>query len=137
MKSLDQEEYYFLREKLELVEEGLRGFCDDVDCDKYGYKDLLKIKYKPVLEHNFSYISKLKKEKQTLLRLLSKKSFQKYRYKKCNICKERLDELGKEYNIVGFTKLLKEKKVYQYESVCVHKKCSQKVKTPQGWEKLN
>jgi len=57
------DEYYFLIEKLDEVIWAIKGECNDIDCDKYLYKDLLKKIYKPVLEHNFSCFDKLKREK--------------------------------------------------------------------------
>ena len=39
----NHEEYLLLTEKLETIEWALEGSCDDIDCDKYMYKDLLKI----------------------------------------------------------------------------------------------
>ena len=56
----DKEEYYVLTDKLEETEWAIEGKCNDIDCDKYLYKDLLKKKYEPVLKHNFSCIKKLK-----------------------------------------------------------------------------
>lgn len=46
------DEYYFLIDKLDEVSWAIKGECNDIDCDKYLYKDLLKKRYKPILEHN-------------------------------------------------------------------------------------
>ena len=89
-----KDEYYLLTEKLEEIEWALDGKCDDIDCDKYMYKDLLKKKYGPVLEHNFSCMKKLESEKQTIMRLLSNKKYNSLRYIKCPVCKSKVDKLG-------------------------------------------
>jgi len=83
----NKEEYYFLTEKLEEIDWALKGQCNDIDCNKYIYKDLLKKKYKPVLNHKFSCMNKLKKEKSVILGLLSQKRFNEYRYIRCSVCK--------------------------------------------------
>src|SRR3990167_3056174 len=95
----DREEYYILERKLEEVIGALEGSCDDVDCDKYLYKNLLKKRYRPVLEHDFSCTPHLKREREALLRLLSLKKFRRFRYKKCSICNKKIDSLGKSYTI--------------------------------------
>ena len=59
-----KEEYFVLDERLDIVRQAISGSCDDIDCDGYLYKDLLKKKYKPVLEHNFSCMGKLKEEQK-------------------------------------------------------------------------
>jgi len=135
-KQKDKDEYYFLGEKLEEINWALEGNCDDIDCDKYMYKDLLKKKYNPVLEHNFSCIDKLKRNKAAVMRLLSQKKFQKYRYEKCNVCKKKLDKLDEKNTIVSFTRpsIFGGKKTYELNMVWAHHKCSKKVKIPKGWE---
>ena len=70
-----KEEYCFLTEKLEEVIWALEGKCNDIDCDSYMYKEILKKKYMPILKHNYSCISKLKTEKGAIMRLLSLKKF--------------------------------------------------------------
>ena len=95
-----KEEYYVLTEKLEEIGWALDGQCNDIDCDKYMYKDLLKKRYKPVLEHNFSCIKKLKNDKQTILRILSQNKYKKYRYIKCTVCKNHIDKLNENLNIL-------------------------------------
>jgi len=139
MTKKDKEEYYFLIEKLDGVEWALKGECNDIDCDKYMHKNLLKKKYKPVLEHNYSCMKKLKLEKEAILRLLSQKKYDKYRYVKCNVCKKSLDKLSNKAVIVPFTQEseFKGKKCFKWESVWVHKKCQSKVKIPEGWKKFN
>lgn len=131
----NHEEYLLLTEKLETIEWALEGSCYDIDCDKYMYKDLLKNKYKPVLEHNFSCVKKLKVEKNAIMRLLSMKKFIKYRYKKCGVCRKLVDSLGSSYLIVSFTKLL-DNNYTQWNGIGVHKMCSKKVKIPKGWKKF-
>lgn len=133
----DREEYDILEKKLEEVTWALEGSCDDVDCDKYTYKDLLKKKYKPVLEHGFSCLPNLKREKEALMRLLSLKKFKKFRYKKCSICQKRLDSLGKSYTIVSFLRPLEfnGRKAYEYKGIAVHKSCKKRVLIPLGWER--
>ncbi|MEK6827962.1 MAG: hypothetical protein AABX78_01300 [Nanoarchaeota archaeon] len=134
-KTLD--EYYLLTKKQEEIDWALGGSCNDIDCDKYMYKSLLKKKYKPVLKHSYSCIPKLKREKEAIMRLLSLKKFKKFRYKKCEVCNLKLDSLGKEYTIVSFTRpvISKGKKVYEYKGFRVHKRCKNKVITPEGWQK--
>ncbi|MBI2125508.1 hypothetical protein HYV87_05255 [Candidatus Woesearchaeota archaeon] len=131
------DEYYLLKGKLEEITWALEGSCNDIDCDRYMYKELLKKKYKPVLEHHFSCLSSLKREKEAVMRLLSMKKFKKFRHKLCTICKKKIDTLGEDYTIVSFTRPseFKGQKVYQYKGISVHKKCKRKVLTPEGWEK--
>jgi hypothetical protein len=138
MKNKNLDEYHVLLEKLEEVNWALEGSCNDIDCDKYMYNDLLKKKYKPVLEHNFSCTPKLKREKAAVMRLLSLEKFKKFRYDKCSICKRKLDSLGKSFTIVSYTKptKFKEKKYYEYRAAHVHKSCKKKVKIPEGWNKF-
>ena len=84
----DIDEYFLLIEKLEEIIWALEGSCNDIDCDKYTYKNLLRKKYKPVLEHNFSCMPKLRREKEAAMHLLSLNKFRKFRYKKCGICSD-------------------------------------------------
>ena len=133
----EKEEYYFLTEKLERVNWALEGQCDDIDCDKYIYLDCLKASHKPILEHNFSCMSKLKVEKDVILRLLSQRKYGRYRFEKCIVCKRSLDKLSNKSVIVSFTKPIKHngKTCYQWKGVWTHRKCSSKVKIPKGWKK--
>lgn len=137
MTKNEEEEYYLLTDKLEEIEWAIEGKCNDIDCDKYMYKDLLKKKYKPVLEHNFSCMKKLKREKEAVLRILSQKRYIKYCYLKCNICKKSLDKLSKKSKIVSFTRPISEngKVFYQWNGVWTHNLCASKVKIPRGWNK--
>lgn len=80
MKRKYKEEYFFLEDLLEEVNAGLRGECKDIDCDKYIYKNLLKKKYKAVLEHNFSCLETIKREKRVLEALLQLPHYKKFRY---------------------------------------------------------
>src|SRR3989344_476198 len=132
MTEKTKEEYYLLTDKLEEINWALEGKCNDIDCDKYMYKDLLKKKYKPVLEHSFSCIKKLKIEKEAVLRLLSHKKYFKYRHVKCNVCKKYLDKLNEKNKVASFTKKIKvnDKICYQWDGVWVHRKCASKVKIP-------
>ena len=133
-----KEEYYFLTEKLEEIDWALEGLCNDIDCDKYIYKDLLKKKYKSVIEHNFSCMAKLKSEKEAILRILSQRRYHKYRHEKCNVCKKEIDKLSPKNVIVSFTKPVKKDKLAssQWKGVWAHKKCSSRVKIPKGWNKF-
>lgn len=133
----DREEYSVLEKHFEEVTWALEGSCDDVDCDKYAYKDLLKKRYKPVLEHSFSCLPNLKREKEAFLHLLSLKKFRKFRYKTCSICKKKTDSLGGSYTIVSFLRPseFNGKKAYEYKGIVVHRSCKKKVKTPLGWER--
>jgi len=137
MTAKTKEEYYLLTDKLEEIDWALEGKCNDIDCDKYMYIDLLKKRYKPVLNHKFSCIKKLKGEKEAIMRLLSHKKYFKYRYIKCNVCKKHLDKLDEKNTIVSFTKPIKEveKVLHQWNGVWVHRKCASKVRIPKGWDK--
>lgn len=131
-----KEEYYFLTEKLEEINWALEGKCNDIDCNKYLYKNLLKKRYKPVLKHNYSCLDKLKREKLAILRLLSQKKFKKYRFQRCYVCEKYLDKLDDKNVIASFTKPSKEnKKFHEWKGYWVHKKCKSKVKIPDGWKK--
>ena len=99
-KTLD--EYYVLTEKLEEITWALDCSCNDIDCDKYMYKDMLKKRYKPILKHSYSCIPKLKREKEAVMRLFSLKKFNKFRYKKCNVCSKKLDSLGRDFYYCKF-----------------------------------
>ncbi len=129
-----EDEYHYLTQRLDVVNWAIEGGCDDIDCDKYTYKSLLKKKYKPVLKHNYSCMEHLKREKVALLRVLSLKRFRKQRYIACPVCKKDVDELNKNSIIVSYTKPI-ENKLHRYDSVLVHKKCSGKVKIPEGWKR--
>jgi hypothetical protein len=133
-----KDEYFLLNERLDEVERAVRGECNDIDCDKYLYKDFLKKRYKPVLEHTFSCMKKLKSEKKIILRILSQKKYSKYRYTKCIVCNKKLDKLDNNKNmIVLFTKLseFKGKICSELRTDRVHKKCERIVNPPKGWNK--
>ena len=130
-----REEYYFLTEKLDEINAALNGNCNDIDCDKYIYKYCLKKKYKPALEHGFSCIPSLKREKEAVMRILSLPRYKKFRYEKCSVCGKTLDTLGSDFAIVSFTRPCKDKGSFEYKGVHVHKKCKRKVAVPLGWEK--
>ena len=133
----DRDEYYVLTEKLEEITWALEGKCNDIDCDRYMYKDILKKKYKPVLKHGYSCIPKLNIEENALMRLLSLNKFRKFRYKQCSVCNKKIDSLGNEFTIVSFTRpiVFKGRKVYEYKGYYAHKKCKSKVNAPNGWKK--
>jgi hypothetical protein len=134
----NKEEYYFLTEKLEEIDWALRGQCNDIDCNKYIYKGLIKKKYKPVLNHKFSCMNKLKKDKSAILRILLQKRFNKYRYIKCGVCKMNLDKLDNKSVIASFTKKvkIKDRDYYEWKGIWVHRKCHAKIKIPAGWQKF-
>lgn len=130
------DEYHFLTEKLDDVTWALGGKCNDIDCDEYMYKDLLKKRYKPVLEHGFSCMESLNREKLAVMRILSQNKYKKYRYIKCNVCKKKLDKLNDKNTIVSFTRPFeRNKKYWEYKGIWVHKNCSKRVKVPKGWKK--
>jgi len=89
MEDKTREEYHVLVDILDRITWAIDGSCDDIDCDKYMYKETLQKKFKPVLEHTFSCIKKLRKEKEAVLRILSQRKYTKYRYKTCSICKKK------------------------------------------------
>lgn len=136
-------EYNFLKQLLEEKKSYLEGdSCDDIDCDKYVYKDCLKKKYKPVLEHSFSCFPNLKHEIEVLTRLLSLPRYNKFRYKICPVCKKKIDELSNDCEIIGFTKPVNKDtehrfgKAFRFESAKTHKRCAKKFKIPDGWKKF-
>lgn len=132
----DYDEYFILEEALEKINDALAGSCDDIDCDKYTYKNLLKKGYRPTLEHGYSCMKKLKRDRDAVMRLLSLKKFRKFRYKKCDVCNRKLDKLSEDYYIVGLTQPCENKKYYRWESMSVHRKCKRKAKIPTGWKEL-
>ncbi len=137
MVKKEREEYWFLTEKLEEIECAIDGKCDDIDCDKFVYKNFLKKKYKPVLEHEFSCMEKLKIEKLAVLRILSQKKYRNYRYIKCKLCKKNVDTLDEKSKIVSFTRpSLNNDKYFEWKGVWAHKKCASKIKIPIGWKKF-
>ena len=126
------DEYCILTDKLEEINWTIYGKCNDIDCDKYMYKDLLKKRYHPVLEHNFSCMEKLRRDKSTIMKMLSDKKYKRHRYKKCAVCKKSLDKLNEKNIIVSFTRP-SDKGSCQWNGVWTHKNCSSKVKVPRGW----
>src|SRR3989339_339415 len=138
MTQKDKEEYFLLTEKLDEINWAIDGKCNDIDCVKYMYKDLLKKRYKPVLEHNFSCMKKLKREREALLRILSQKKYKKYKFIKCRICKKEIDKLGKDSTIVSFTRpsVYNNKNCSEWKGVWAHISCASKVNTPIGWKKF-
>jgi hypothetical protein len=135
MKEDIREEYCLLKEKLEEINWSLEGKCDDIDCNKYAYKYLLKKGYKPTLDHKFSCIDKLKRDKNAIMRILSQKKYRKNRYIKCPVCKKDVDELDDKSTIVSFTKKVEGKPYYQWNGLWAHDKCKNKVKIPDGWKR--
>ncbi|MEK6850675.1 MAG: hypothetical protein AABX85_03820 [Nanoarchaeota archaeon] len=137
MAKKEREEYYLLTDKLDEIDWALDGKCNDIDCDKYLYKDLLKKRFRPVLEHNYSCMPKLKREKDAILRILSDKKYKKYRFIKCLVCKKHLDKLNNKNKVISFIKPIKNegKIYYQWKGFWVHKSCVSKAKIPKGWNK--
>lgn len=137
MKSdLNYDEYSLLTGMLEEINLALKGGCNDIDCDKYIYKNLLKKNYKPTLEHNFSCLKKLKIQKSAIMRLLSMSKFKKFRYENCVICKKQIDKLSDKSTIVSFTRpSLRNKKYFEWKGIWSHNNCEKKVKIPEGWKK--
>lgn len=131
----EQDEYYLLTEQLDEIEWALDGQCDDIDCDQYMYRELLKKKHKPVLEHSFSCMEKLKRDKAALLRLLSLKRFRKYRFTKCAVCKKSIDTLHKKNTIVSYTRPADEG-YFEVKLDYVHGSCEKRFRIPKGWEKV-
>jgi hypothetical protein len=127
-----RDEYYLLSERLYDVKAALRGDCDDIDCDHYIYKELLKKKYGPVLKHSFSCKESLEREKAALLRLLSLDRFRKVRHKPCAACGKLVDTLNE--RLVGFRKPLAGGYV-EVKHVWAHRACARSVKAPKGWSK--
>ncbi len=128
------DEYTFLTGKLDELNWALNGECNDIDCDKYLYKNLLKKKYKPVLKHSFSCLESLKREKSAVERLLSLPKYRKFRYKKCNVCKKKLDKLSDKSCIVSFTRPSTTNAGYfEIDCVWTHRSCEKRVKAPKGW----
>ena len=130
-----RDEYFLLTDKVEEINAALEGYCDDIDCDKYTYRDLLKKKYKPVLEHNFSCIDKLNREKSAVMRLLSLDKFKRFRYEKCSVCNKQVDKLSDTSTIVSFTRPVPDRNAYEWNGLHVHKKCEKSVTIPEGWNK--
>ncbi len=131
-------QYYILVDKLEEITWALEGHCNDIDCDHYMYKNLLKKKFRPVLEHSYSCMPSLKRDKEALFRLLSLRKFKKFRYKRCHVCNKNLDSLGDSYTIATFTKpvIVHGKKWYEHKGYPVHKRCKRRVAIPDGWNKM-
>ncbi len=132
----DKEEYYFLLEKLEEVTFALKGSCNDIDCDKYIYRDLLHKKYKPTLHHSFSCMKKLQIEKEVIFRIISQKKYEKFRYKICPICKKRLDSISDKSVIIALTKQSSVNNYYELKTIWTHKLCKKKFIIPLGWNNL-
>ena len=131
-----KEEYFVLSERIEIVRWAISGSCDDIDCDGYLYKDLLRKKYGSVLEHNFSCIDKLKRDEKALLRILGDKRYKKFRYEICQVCKKLADKLDEKNEVVCFTKELMDGKYLEIKTFFIHKKCYEKVKSPKWWNKI-
>lgn len=130
-------QYYLLIELLDSIKWQFDGQCEDIDCDKYLYRNCLKKKYKPALEHNFSCMPKLKRNHQAVMDLLSDKKFRKLRYKKCQVCKLKLDTLDDRNPISTFKsqRLTTGRfKGYQIKTYRTHKHCQKKLKPPEGFE---
>ncbi|MDO8628347.1 MAG: hypothetical protein Q7R56_01175 [Nanoarchaeota archaeon] len=126
--------YHFLTDKLDEITWALKGECNDIDCDHYLYKNLLKKDYS-VLSHHTSCIEALQQEKEAIVYLLSQKKFKLYRYETCPVCKNKVDKLSKLGTIISFTRPAKQKGYYEWKGFWTHKKCQKKAKIPEGWKK--
>ncbi len=132
-----KEQYFILTDLLEKIIWSLRGYCDDIDCDKYMYKEILRKKYQPVLKHKISCIEKLEREERIILEMLADKKFRKYRYEKCIVCKKPVDTLNENNKIVSYTRPSKMRKGYsEWQGVWTHLNCSTKIKIPMGWKRF-
>ena len=132
-----KEEYYLLTDHLDEFNQALDGDCDDVDCDKYLFREYLKKRFKPLLEHGFSCIEGLKRQKAVLMRLVSLPKYKRFRFKKCPVCKNEMDKLGEDYMITCFTEPTeKKKKYYKMEIRSSHTKCKSKLNAPKGFTEL-
>ncbi|MFH1650413.1 MAG: hypothetical protein ABIA93_07760 [Candidatus Woesearchaeota archaeon] len=89
----DRDEYYLLNEYMDEIMWALEGKCNDIDCDKYMYKELLKAKYKPVLDHNMSCMPGLKRDHSALKRMLYMEKFKRFREKHVQFVARRLTHL--------------------------------------------
>ena len=130
-------EYVLLTSKLDDINLALEGSCDEIDCDKYMYKEMLKKKYRPILKHGYSCVPNLKRDKAAIMRLLGMKKFRKYRMKKCKVCSRNVDTLGNSHTIVSFTRpsTYNNRIAYEWKGLHAHRTCSRKVKTPKEWER--
>jgi len=129
------DEYFLLKQKLEELEDAEQGYCTDVDCDKYTYKDVLRKGYRFTLEYNFSCIKKVKRYKSAVMRLLSLKKFRKFRFEKCPVCKKQCDTLSEKSTIVSFTRPSNYPAgSVEWTGIWAHNVCKKKVKTPEGWK---
>lgn len=135
MVKVGKDEYYFLTEKLEEINFALEGSCNDVDCDKYTYRSLLKKRYKPVLKHSFSCIKSLNRQKSAVMRLLSLQKFKKFRFENCIVCRRKLDKLSENSAIASFTRPASKNGFREWKGEHVHKKCLHRVIVPKGWKK--
>ena len=134
------DEYFFLTDKLDEIKWALEGKCNDIDCDRYMYKNLLKKKYKSVLEHSYSCLKKLKREQAAVLRMLSLSKFRKLRHKKCSTCRKLLDTLSNKSIIVSLTRpsghMHNGQKTYEWKGFWVHNACKKNFKNIVGWKRL-
>ena len=137
-KNIEQSsnEYFYLINQLDIINNYLTGnVCDDIDCDRYMYKDCLK-KHRPILEHKFSCFPMLKRDRDSLMRILSLPKYKRFRYCKCAVCGKIVDKLGKYFHIEGYTKKCEDSSCYHWDSSYMHKGCKKKFKIPKGWKKM-
>ena len=114
--------YLILNENLENCEDIINNECDDIDCSKFKYAKELRNPYN-IISHA-SCVKKAKSEKEIILEFLKEKRFNRFRYKKCCVCKKKLDTLSKEYHIEMITKkLAKSSQAYFF---IMHAKCKKK-----------
>src|SRR3989344_5894391 len=127
MKKDIAEEYSYLTYRLDVVTWALKGECDDIDCNKYIHRDELRKDCKPVLEHNYSCMDHLKRERNALLRILSQKRYRKERYEQCVVCKKDVDQLDDRSVLTAFSRHSRRNPKYsEIKFVRSHKACSRK-----------
>lgn len=135
-----QDQYNLLTKLLERTRWQLEGQCEDIDCDKYIYKNYLKKKIHHSLEHSFSCIPGLKRDFAAIRKLLEEKKFKKLRYKKCIVCKKAMDTLDEKNTHTSFIAIhLSGKgkwKGYEAKIYQTHKPCKKKLETPDGFKKF-
>ena len=136
-RELAKEQYYILTELLDTITWQIRGDCEDIDCNKYIYKNELK-KFHPVLDHKISCIPVLKRQKAAIFHLLGDKKFKQYRYEPCDVCKKQLDTLDDNNKLTTFSSKKPSGKTtfYQMLSYRTHKTCKKKLSIPEGFEKF-
>lgn len=133
-----KKQYWFLKSRRDDITWQIKGGCEDIDCDHFIEKRLLKKKYKPALTHSFSCVPKLKYERALLEDLLKHRIFKSLRYRPCDFCKKTLDDLDQKNPPVMFIAIkptiTKNRKGYATEIMKVHTYCRRKLKAPDGFK---